>query len=57
MPNTETCSTCKGVGYYDGLVSQHDDKTERVKCPKCNGKGTLHVMTDDEEDDYWDNYW
>jgi len=57
MPNRETCTRCKGKGYYEGLVSQHDDKTETVKCERCNGKGSLHVMTDVEERDYYADYW
>ncbi len=46
------CYTCKGKGYYEALVSQHDDKKETVKCSECNGKGFKHQMTDDEERDY-----
>jgi DnaJ-class molecular chaperone len=56
MPNTVICETCKGEGYYVALVSPHDDKTEIVKCPVCNGKGTVHQMTDKEENDYWGDY-
>jgi DnaJ-class molecular chaperone len=57
MPDIVTCKTCKGRGQYEALVSPHDDKTETVKCPDCNGKGTFHQMTDEEERDYWENYW
>jgi DnaJ-class molecular chaperone len=57
MPTEETCIRCKGKGYYEGLVSQHDDKTETVKCERCNGKGSLRVMTDEEERDYYADYW
>lgn len=57
MPTTVTCQTCKGKGYYEALVSQHDDKKETVKCPKCDGKGVKHQMTDDEERDYHADYW
>jgi DnaJ-class molecular chaperone len=56
MPITKTCDRCKGEGSYDGLVSQHDDATERVVCGKCNGKGVVHEMTEKEENDYWENY-
>jgi DnaJ-class molecular chaperone len=57
MPNSETCERCKGKGYYEVLVSQHDDKKETVKCEKCNGKGTVYQMTESEERDYWEDYW
>jgi hypothetical protein len=57
MPNSETCERCKGKGYYEALVSQHDDKKETVKCEKCNGKGTVYQMTESEERDYWEDYW
>jgi DnaJ-class molecular chaperone len=57
MPDQEACPQCKGKGYYEALISQHDDKTETVKCTKCNGKGHLYVMTDDEERDYHADYW
>lgn len=57
MPEVKICSTCKGEGYYDALTSQHDDKTERVKCPHCQGKGHVHQMTEQEERDYWEDYW
>jgi len=54
--NTETCKRCKGNGYYEALVSQHDDEKETVKCEKCNGKGTVCQMTEKEENDYWEDY-
>ena len=57
MPNSETCDRCKGKGYYEALVSQHDDKKEIVKCEQCYGKGTVNVMTEQEERDYWEDYW
>ena len=57
MPNSKTCERCKGKGYYEALVSQHDDKKETVKCEKCNGKGTVYQMTEQEEDSYWEDYW
>ena len=55
MPNTENCNTCKGSGWIDALVSQHDDKKETVKCPSCGGRGQIHRMTDEEERDYREN--
>lgn len=57
MPIKETCTLCKGKGSYDALVSQHDDVMETVVCRKCNGKGHAFRMTDEEEQDYHDNYW
>ncbi len=57
MPNSKTCKICKGKGYYEALVSQHDNKKETIKCEKCNGKGTVYQMTEKEENDYWENYW
>lgn len=57
MPEIKTCSICKGEGYYEALISQHDDKKETVKCKACNGKGTINQMTEEEERDYWADYW
>lgn len=57
MSESVKCGTCKGKGYYEALVSQHDDKKETVTCPICNGKGTLNVMSDEDERDYWADYW
>ena len=57
MPNEIKCSRCNGAGYYDALVSAHDDETENVKCTKCNGKGFIYQMTDEEESDYYADYW
>ena len=57
MPDTITCSTCKGKGYYEALVSQHDDEKENIKCGACNGRGVSYQMTDSEESDYHDDYW
>ncbi len=48
---------CKGAGVINALVSQHDDVTETVECPKCHGRGSLNYMTDQEERDYWADYW
>jgi DnaJ-class molecular chaperone len=57
MPISVTCERCKGEGCYEALGSQHDDKTETVKCEKCNGRGTVYQMTESEERDYWEDYW
>lgn len=57
MPETITCSKCKGAGALTVLVSQHDDKTDVIVCDKCNGKGFTHQMTQEEENDYRADYW
>ena len=57
MSDKVICSTCKGAGRIDGLVSQHDDKTENVPCPDCSGRGSYYQMTEQEERDYWEDYW
>lgn len=57
MADKSTCSTCKGSGYIDALVSQHDDKKETVKCPSCGGKGEINYMSEEDERDYWADYW
>jgi len=57
MSEEKTCTICKGKGYYEALVSQHDDKKETVDCSACNGKGHINQMTDSEERDYWADYW
>ena len=57
MPETNTCTKCKGQGYYEALVSMHDDKMETTKCSACNGTGKIHQMTDQEESDYHADYW
>lgn len=57
MPNSETCERCNAKGYYEALISQHDDRKERVKCENCNGKGTVYQMTESEERDYREDYW
>ena len=49
--------TCKGEGSFKALISQHDDKKETITCPKCNGTGEIHRMTDEEERDYHADYW
>ncbi len=48
MPDTKICKTCKGQGYYEALVSQHDDVKVTVKCKTCDGKGTINQMTEEE---------
>ena len=30
MPNSKTCERCEGKGYYEALVSQHDDKKKQL---------------------------
>ena len=57
MADKANCKTCKGEGYIDALVSQHDDKKETVKCPTCNGKGEINQMSEDDERDYHADYW
>ncbi len=57
MSDEKKCDRCEGNGSYKALVSQHDDKTEIVKCEKCNGKGVIHQMTEEEERDYHADYW
>ena len=55
MPDKVKCTTCKGEGYIDALISQHDDKKETIQCPHCNGKGSFNMMTEQEERDYKEN--
>lgn len=57
MPDKKTCTRCNGEGYYEALVSQHDDEKEIVRCTKCNGGGSQYFMTDEEEADYYADYW
>lgn len=58
MSDIKNCDGCNGKGYYEALVSQHDDdETETIKCPKCDGKGLRYQMTDAEEQDYHADYW
>lgn len=51
------CITCDGKGRYEALVSQHDDEKEMVTCKTCNGRGIIYQMTEQEEEDYWEDYW
>ena len=57
MPEEKICTKCKGEGYYEALVSQHDDEKVSVKCQKCKGEGHINQMTDEEERDYHADYW
>ncbi len=52
MPIKKTCELCNGAGYYQALISMHDDRTEQVQCKECHGRGVISHMTEDEEDDY-----
>ena len=56
MSYKEKCKLCNGHGGYDALISQHDDKTEYTKCPKCNG-GFINRMSDEDEADYHADFW
>ena len=51
------CIICEGKGRYEALVSQHDDEKEMVTCQRCNGRGIVYQMTEQEEEDYWEDYW
>ena len=57
MPDKETCTKCKGTGTLEVLVSQHGDEKETVTCTKCRGRKAVYRMTDQEEQDYHDDYW
>lgn len=57
MPDTKTCTHCKGEGFIEVIESEHDDTKSTIKCPKCNGKGVIHWMTKKEEWDYHMDYW
>lgn len=57
MPYTQKCTTCKGEGSVDYLISMHDDKKENLPCKDCGGSGEQNRMTDQEEVDYWEDYW
>jgi DnaJ-class molecular chaperone len=57
MSTTETCTACKGTGYVEYLVSQHSDEKETDVCNVCKGKGVIHVMSEEDERDYWADYW
>ena len=51
------CNRCDGSGFLDVLISAHDDRTETIKCDNCYGSGYINRMTDEEEQDYHDDYW
>ena len=57
MPVKSTCPTCKGEQIVEYLISMHDDETESGVCHNCYGRGYVNVMTDEEENDYWSDYW
>jgi uncharacterized protein YbaR (Trm112 family) len=57
MPQTILCPVCHGSGTIVALVSAHDDRTEICVCPECKGAKVIHQMTDQEEQDYHDDYW
>lgn len=57
MPETKKCPKCDGKKKLTVLISAHDDKTEVIICPTCQGKGVIHEMTEQEERNYWEDYW
>lgn len=57
MPETKKCPKCDGKKQLTVLISAHDDKTEVIICPTCQGKGVIHEMTEQEERNYWEDYW
>ena len=57
MAERTKCTRCKGKGYHEVLISQHGDETEIVKCQKCNGKGEIYIMSNKDEQNYWEDYW
>ena len=57
MADIKVCSTCKGKGQVEYLVSQHDDKKEWDTCKDCKGKKVTHYMSDEDEADYHAGYW
>lgn len=57
MSETKKCTACNGTGEREYLVSQHDDKKETDTCNSCNGNGKITYMSNDDEQDYHDNYW
>lgn len=57
MATTTKCTKCNGEGRYLALISQHDDAVETVTCTACGGRGTVNVMSDSDESDYWEDYW
>lgn len=57
MPDKLNCERCKGEGLIDALVNMHGDETVTITCDKCNGSGTVYVMNEEEERNYWSDYW
>ena len=57
MSITTKCPICKGEGSLNVLISMHDNKKKLEICPECKGVGQIHYMSDEEEQDYHDNYW
>jgi DnaJ-class molecular chaperone len=57
MPINKVCDKCGGKGYYLALINANDCKKEITTCNNCNGKGKIIIMTDEEEEEYWNNYW
>lgn len=57
MPTQTNCTLCKGEGYIDVLINQHGDEKEHIQCPVCKGKSIIYRMSDEDEQDYHDNYW
>ena len=57
MADFKKCGKCKGEGHINVLISQHDDKTEFIECTECRGKGGYYVMSDQDENDYWADFW
>lgn len=51
------CEKCKGTGVRKYLEDFHGDNTYEDDCNVCKGKGFTHVMTEEEENDYWADYW
>lgn len=57
MPETKLCPVCKGRGFIECFINEHDDETTTIVCRECGGHGEIHVMTEKEEQDYWEDYW
>ena len=57
MSYKKSCTLCNGEGVIKALISQHDDKKEIIDCPKCNGKGEINQMSEQDEIDYHADYW
>ena len=57
MPEKIKCNACDGTGVREYLVNQHGDEKEKGTCNVCKGVGHQYHMTDEEEDDYHNDYW